>query len=183
MSEFFIMVFEFLKTGIFAVGGGLATIPFLREMANKYDWFTVSELSAMIGIAESTPGPVGVNMATYAGFNAFGLLGGIATTLALILPSFIIMVCLAKILLAVSEKPLYKSVMESVRPAAVGLIIAAILGILPLTLMNNDPQGSLFDLPALLLFGGLLLLGATIKKLPPLAFVLIGGVMGIILFK
>ena len=73
---FLTLIFEFFKTGLFAIGGGLATIPFLRELARVYPWFTEGELVDMIAISESTPGPIGINMATYAGFKAAGVLGG-----------------------------------------------------------------------------------------------------------
>ncbi len=63
------LFFEFFKTGLFAVGGGLATIPFLQEMMNKYHWFSTSDLMNMIAVSESTPGPIGVNMATYVGYH------------------------------------------------------------------------------------------------------------------
>lgn len=68
---------EFFKTGLFAVGGGLATLPFLYAMADKYPWFDRTQLADMIAVSESTPGPIGVNMSTYAGFNASGIVGGI----------------------------------------------------------------------------------------------------------
>ena len=87
MSEFIRLCIEFFKTGLFAVGGGLASIPFLKEMAVKYGWFTIEDLTTMIAVSESTPGPIGVNMATYVGFHMYGLAGGIAATLSLVAPS------------------------------------------------------------------------------------------------
>ena len=89
---------EFFKIGLFAVGGGLATIPFLYDLAEKTSWFTKAELSNMIAVGESTPGPIGVNMATYAGVQTTGILGGISATLGLICPSLIIILIIAKIL-------------------------------------------------------------------------------------
>ena len=78
---------EFFKTGLLAVGGGLATLPFLKEIAQTYSWFSVSQLTDMIAISESTPGPIGINMSTYAGFHAAGIPGAIVSTLSLVLPS------------------------------------------------------------------------------------------------
>ena len=95
MITYLLLMFEFAKTGLFAVGGGLATLPFLREMAMNYPWFTMSDLLDMIAISESTPGPIGVNMATFAGFNAAGALGGIIATLSLVFPSIIVVVIIA----------------------------------------------------------------------------------------
>ena len=100
----FLLIFiEFFKTGLFAIGGGLATIPFLMQMTEKYDWFTTEELSNMIAVSESTPGPIGINMATYVGYSAGsesfgvigGILGGIFATTALVLPSLIIIMIIA----------------------------------------------------------------------------------------
>ena len=80
------LFFEFFKIGLFAIGGGLATIPFLFQLTEKFDWFDVAELTNMIAVSESTPGPLGINMATYAGIQAAGLFGGIVATLGLVVP-------------------------------------------------------------------------------------------------
>ena len=98
MSELLLMMWEFFKTGLFAVGGGLATIPFLQEMGQTFGWFDVGTLSTMIAISESTPGPMGVNMATYVGYTLHGLFGGIATTLSLVAPSIIVIIIIANML-------------------------------------------------------------------------------------
>ena len=95
---YLILAFEFFKIGLFSIGGGMATLPFLMDLTNKYDWFTVSELTNMVAISESTPGPVGINMATYAGYNAAGVLGAIVATLALTAPAWIIIILIAKFL-------------------------------------------------------------------------------------
>ena len=84
------LFYEYFKVGLFAVGGGLATIPFLAEMAEKTKWFSVAELANMVAVAESTPGPIGVNVATYVGFRLCGIPGAIVATVGLVLPSFII---------------------------------------------------------------------------------------------
>ena len=81
---------EFFKIGLFAVGGGLATIPFLMDLPEKYDWYTKADMASMLAISESTPGPVGINMATYAGYNAAGISGGIVATLSLVHPTLLI---------------------------------------------------------------------------------------------
>ena len=81
------LFFEFFKVGLFAIGGGLATIPFLSDMGARTGWFSAGDLANMIAISESTPGPIGVNMATYVGFHTGGVLGGAAATLGLVCPS------------------------------------------------------------------------------------------------
>ena len=98
MLELVLLFIEFFKTGLFAIGGGLATLPFLYDLSDKYDWFDRGMLANMIAISESTPGPIGVNMSTYAGFNAEGVVGGIVATVALVMPSLIIIIIVAKFL-------------------------------------------------------------------------------------
>ena len=84
------LFWEFFKTGLFAIGGGMATVPFLFDISARTSWFTPSELANMIAISESTPGPIGVNMATYVGFETAGILGGLVATIGLVTPSVII---------------------------------------------------------------------------------------------
>ena len=127
--QFLLMCWEFFKTGLFAVGGGLATIPFLQDMANRYGWFTIQDLSTMIAISESTPGPIGVNMATYIGNHMYGFVGGVATTLSLVAPSVIVVCIIAKILERFKESKVIKGIFEGLRPSVVGLILAAVLSI------------------------------------------------------
>lgn len=98
MNTFLLMCWEFFKTGLFAVGGGLATVPFLEEISTKYGWFSLSDLTTMIAVSESTPGPIGINMATYVGNHMFGVWGGVAATLSLVAPSIIIICIIARIL-------------------------------------------------------------------------------------
>ena len=94
------LFYEFFKTGLFAVGGGMATLPFLSAIAEKTGWFTQGMLADMIAVSESTPGPIGVNMATYVGFTTAGVPGAIAATLGLITPSVIIILIIARFLKA-----------------------------------------------------------------------------------
>ena len=86
------LFWEFFKTGLFAIGGGMATVPFLFDISARTGWFTASELANMIAVSESTPGPIGINMATYVGFETAGILGSVIATLGLVIPSIIIIV-------------------------------------------------------------------------------------------
>lgn len=86
------LFYEFFKAGLFAIGGGLATLPFLKQISLRYPWFTPNDLMDMIAVSESTPGPMGVNSATYAGFHAAGIPGAITATCSLVLPSVIIII-------------------------------------------------------------------------------------------
>ncbi|MFR1324314.1 MAG: chromate transporter, partial [Ezakiella massiliensis] len=98
MDNFLILIIEFFKAGLFAVGGGLATIPFLVEIGNKYGFFTYQELLTMIGVSESTPGAIGINMATYVGIKVEGFWGGVVATLSLVAPSLIIIILIARVI-------------------------------------------------------------------------------------
>ena len=95
---YLLLFYEFFKIGLFAIGGGLVTVPFLFDLSASYGWFSAKELADMIAIAESTPGPLGVNMATYAGYNSAGLLGAVIATLGLVTPSVIVIILVAKLL-------------------------------------------------------------------------------------
>ena len=129
---------EFFKTGLFSFGGGLATIPFLYEMAERTGWFTSSQLTDMIAISESTPGPVGINMATFAGYTVAGVPGGILATTGLIAPSVIIILIIARILVKFQENRLVNSAFSGLRPASVGLISAAGFQVMKLSLLHLD---------------------------------------------
>ena len=186
MSTFLLMCYEFFKTGLFAIGGGLATIPFLEEMSNKYGWFTLNDLSTMIAVSESTPGPIGVNMATYIGNRMFGLVGGIGATLSLVLPSVIIICIIAKVLTKFKESKVVKGIFEGLRPATIGLILSSVLGIYLSTLLNIDVYKetnfllNLFGIKEILLFIILLAFYKWKNKIHPIFIILIASVCGII---
>ena len=139
------LAYEFFKIGLFSIGGGMATLPFLMDLTSKYDWFTASELANMVAISESTPGPVGVNMATYAGYNAAGVLGGIIATLAEILPALIIVMIVARFLTKFNENKYVKSVFGGLRPAVVGMIAAAGWSLARMTFINETVAASISE--------------------------------------
>lgn len=118
---------EFFKIGLFAVGGGPATIPFLFELSDKTAWFSNQELTNMIAVSESTPGPVGLNMATYVGFKTLGFFGGIVSTFGLVLPSIVVIILIAKFLANFSENKYVKHAFWGIRPAVTALILAAVI--------------------------------------------------------
>lgn len=120
-----VLAFEFFKIGLFAVGGGLVTVPFLFNLIDTYHWYTAQELTDMIAISQSTPGPVGINMATYAGFRAAGWAGGIVATLSEVLPSMIVVYLLARALNKWHENKYVLQVLNAIRPAVLALILAA----------------------------------------------------------
>ncbi|MBQ2202258.1 MAG: chromate transporter, partial [Clostridia bacterium] len=116
---------EFFKTGLFAVGGGLATVPFIRDMGATYGWISEAEIANIIAIAESTPGPIGVNAATYVGFLVCGIPGAVLATLGLVTPSVIIIILVAGAIRKYSDSHMVQSLFRALRPAAIGLITAA----------------------------------------------------------
>ena len=187
---FLYLFFEFFKTGLFAVGGGLATIPFLMDIADRYNWFTQSELTDMIAISESTPGPIGINMATYAGYRAgyalggvpLGILGGVVATLALVLPSIIVILIVAKFLEKFKENKIVKNAFYSLRPAVIGLLIVSLVGVaLPIFFdFSKTAFLEVVHIKEIVLFT-LLLFGILKFKKHPIVYIGIGALMGIIL--
>jgi chromate transporter len=121
---------------LFAIGGGPVTIPFLFDLTEKYDWFTAQELTNMIAVSQSTPGPIGVNMATYAGFQTAGVLGGLVATFGLVLPSLIIVIRVSKFLKKCGNNPLLNDVMLSIRPVVMALILMAGIDLLKISVID-----------------------------------------------
>lgn len=186
---------EFFKTGLFAIGGGMATIPFLYEMSDKTGWFTHADLANMIAVSESTPGPIGVNMATYVGYitgmNAggvmFAFLGALTATIGLITPSVIVIMLVAAVLKKFSENRYVNSAFYGLRPASTALIAAAGITVVITNLLPiNDiiEKGvSTVNWQGLILAAALWVLMNKIKftkKLHPIVFIGISAAVGII---
>ncbi len=189
MNIYLTLFFEFFKTGLFAVGGGLATLPFLTEMANKYPWLTSAQLADMIAVAESTPGPIGVNCATYAGYNAAGVLGALTATFALVLPSFIVILIISKFLAKYRESRLVDSAFAGLRPAVTGLIGATGLSVLKMAVVDVSAGATFLGLagfslkPVETVLFVLIMVVSNLKwtkKLHPLVFIGFAAAVGII---
>ena len=185
---FLTLFWEFFKTGLFAVGGGLATLPFLRDIAARFDWFTLDQLSDMIAVSEATPGPIGVNMATYAGFNAAYILGALTATLALVLPAFIIACVVARFLKKYNENRLVRGAFYALRPATAAIVSSAVMQVFIGAVINTSAIGTgasftqIVSLPALGLFAVILAcVIAAGKKVHPLVFIAAGAAAGILL--
>lgn len=183
------LFFEFFKTGLFAVGGGMATLPFLYDMAEKTSWFTSGQLADMIAVSESTPGPIGVNMATYVGFTTAGFWGGLIATLALVTPSVIIIVIISYFLKAFRENKYVDAAFYGLRPTSTGLIAAAGMTVVTITLLQVDlfkNSGSIMDLfnwKSLILAVIIYILSNNIKqakKLHPVFFIVGSAIIGIL---
>ncbi len=175
------LLYAFLITGLFAVGGGLATIPFLKNMVDKYAWFSMEELMNMIAISESTPGPIGINMATFIGIRVEGYLGGVLTTLALVLPSVVIILLLIPVLERYRKSPLMAAIFFGLRPTSVALITAALLGFIQMALF----EGGVLSLGNLNLFYTGLFLAFVVlvqlKKVHPALIIVLGAGLGMLL--
>ena len=182
------LFFEFFKTGLFAVGGGLATIPFLRDMGAATGWFTDADLTTMIAVSESTPGPIGVNMATYVGFQTAGVPGSVIATLGLITPSVIVILIVAGILQKFRQSKTVDAVFKGLRPASTALIASACitvaLSIFIRVDMNPADITHTFFIHWLSLALSVILFFAmrtkTGKKLHPFVFIAIAAVAGIV---
>lgn len=186
MLVLFSLFYEFFKIGLFAIGGGLATMPFLYDMSEKTGWFTKSELTNMIAISESTPGPLGANMATYVGFSTSGILGGIIATLGLIAPAIIIIIIVSNFLNKFKDNPYVESVFRTMRPTSTGLIVGAGWGVLVITMFNLDKFNitsniiDLFNFKAII-FGIFLFFLIKYTNKHPIIYIAFSAVVGILL--
>lgn len=183
------LFFEFFKTGLFSVGGGMATIPFLSRMADKTGWFTQAQLADMVAVSESTPGPIGVNMASYVGFTTAGVPGVIVATLGLITPCYLVILIVAHFLQKFRSSPLVDKVFYGLRPASAGLIAVAGWSVVCMALVNTkayELTGNLLDLVSIkgLVLAVVVWLGTNLwkkgKKLHPVAWIALSAVAGIV---
>ena len=180
------MFWEFFKAGLFAVGGGLSTLPFLYDISQRTGWFTAEDIANMIAISESTPGPLGVNMATYAGFQALGIPGGIYTTLSLTAPALIVISMVYAVLKKFKESDTMTRIFYGLRPASTALIAAAGLGVAKISLLNLplfSSTGSFMSLirwPSLIL-AVIIYLGLMKFRWHPVIYIAISAVAGVVL--
>jgi len=181
------LFWEFFKTGLFAVGGGLATLPFLSRMGATTSWFTQTQLTDMIAISESTPGPLGENMATYVGFTVAGIPGAIVATLGLTTPSIIVILLIAAFLRNFQDNHYVKAIFACLRPTSTGLIAAAGLSVAVMTFLPADIAkvglAAAINWKAVILAAILLVLTRVVKKtknLHPIVWILVSAVVGIV---
>ncbi len=182
------LFWEFFKTGLFAVGGGMATVPFLSDMAEKTGWFTQSMLADMIAVSESTPGPIGVNMATYVGYKVAGVPGGLVATVGLIAPSILVILIIAAFLRAFRQNRWVERVFYGIRPASTALIADAGVAVLLLSVFSVDTFRSdgfwaAVSWKGLTLFATIWVLTNVVKptkKLHPIVYILASAAIGIV---
>ncbi len=181
------LMYEFFKTGLFSVGGGLATLPFLYEMSSRHpDWFTSADIADMIAISESTPGAIGINMSTYAGYRTAGILGGILASFALALPCVIVILIIARFLAKFRQNRLVEGAFYGLRPASIAMISAAGLNVAKVALVNMEALaegggglGEFFIWKALILAVAIFVAQKKLKW-SPVIFIAISAVIGII---
>ena len=189
------LFFEFFKTGLFSIGGGLATIPFLQDMGEATGWFTNQELTTMIAVSESTPGPMGVNMATYVGYHmgcntvlgpAGGILGAVIATLGLVAPSIIVILIIARFLQRFRHSKVVEAAFSGLRPASTALIVVAGLSVaFSVFLVPDNAAAGSFPAVA---WNAVVLAAAVfaamkwtpLKKLHPICFILAAAVIGVV---
>lgn len=183
------LFFEFFKTGLFAIGGGMATLPFLRDMGARTHWFSEAQLTDMIAVSESTPGPIGVNMATYVGYESAGILGGVVATLGLIAPSIIIILIIAAFLKSFRSSRYVERVFYGIRPCSTALIAAAGVSVMLLCLFDVEAYRAGGGLLQLVSVKGIALFAAIwvltnlvkpVKNLHPIIFISLSAVVGIL---
>ena len=183
------LFWEFFKVGLFSVGGGLATLPFLYSLGAKTGWFSTADVANMLAVSESTPGPIGVNMATYVGFDCGDVLGGVVATLGLVTPSVIVIVLIAMALQAFRTNKYVDAAFYTLHPASTGLIAAAGWSVFALVLVNLDAYRVSYQLADLLQWKNLILFAVIwvltnlvkpLKKLHPVVFLALAAVVGIV---
>lgn len=190
------LFWEFFKTGLFAIGGGMATVPFLQDISAKTGWYTAGQLADMIAVSESTPGPLGVNMATYVDYTvgseqlgspAMGILAAVIATLGLIAPSVIIIIIIAYFLKRFRSSTLVDAALYGLRPASVALISAAGVDIVLIAVLRVD---SIYHIAQSALSWKALVLAAAVaaatnwkklKKLHPIWFIAASAILGVVL--
>lgn len=178
------LFYEFFKTGLFAVGGGLATLPFLEDISQRTGWFTSAQLADMLAISESTPGPIGVNMATYVGFETAGILGSLCATVGLVMPSVIIIVLVSKVLEKFRTNTYVEAAFYGLRPASVAMVASAGIGVAMTTLLNLTASGfAVLRWRELVLAAVILVLTnfvPKVKKFHPIVFIALAAAVGVI---
>ncbi len=172
------LFYEFLKIGLFAIGGGLATIPFLFDLANRFDWFTVEDLVSMIALSESTPGPLGVNMATFAGVQSAGILGGVIATTGLVIPALFVIILISKFLKKFKNSPTVQAVFYGLRPAVSVMILVFVIRICQVVVDLTPSFRNLVISFILFICYMILILR---HKIHPIFFILLAAFMGILL--
>ncbi len=184
MNIYLTLFLEFFKIGLFSFGGGFGMIPLVEETVIKHGWLTESQFYDFIGVCESTPGPIAINMATYIGSTQAGPIGSILATLGVVLPAFIIILLIASILKHFTENKYFKSFVKGVQPVVIGLLVSTgfimlmkAIGVIGQPTVNiNIPSIVIFALISIIYF---ISLKCFKKKLSAIQIILISAILGI----
>ncbi len=174
---------RFFLVGLFSVGGGLATLPFLYEMSKTTGWFTTQDISNLVAISESTPGPMGINMSTYVGYITGGIPGGIIGPLGLITPSIVVIIIISVFLNKFKESKTVQNAFYGLRPASAALIASAGLGILKLAFIGSSLNAQVFKSTSFIVsvvLAAAIYIAIKKVKLHPVVFIAISAVVGIV---
>ncbi len=194
MMVFLELYIRFFLVGLFSIGGGLATLPFLTQMGEATGWFTAMDISNMVAISESTPGPIGINMATYVGYQVgsglggfgYGILGSIVASIGEVTPCVIIIMIISKMLMKFRDSKYVEYTFYGLRAASVGLIFAAWLGVLKIAFLNSEAITEnvsflmAIDYKSIILSAVIFFLVTKFKKIHPIALIALAAVAGII---
>ncbi len=180
-STYFLLFFEFLKVGLFTYGGGYASLPFLYLMADTYNWFSHEQLVQLIAISGITPGPIGLNMATFAGYQTLGLLGAFISSFGLILPMIIITSQVFRLYRKFSENKYVKSILYVLRPTSCALITSVGAKLFYNLILNSKLDFSKVDYLGFALVVFLFLLTFKLKR-DPIIYMAIAGIFGVCVY-
>lgn len=189
------LFYEFFKTGLFSIGGGMATLPFLKEIGESTGWYTYGDLLNMLAVSESTPGPIGINMATYVGYTVAGIPGVLAATIGEVTPCVIIILIVAAVLKSFRNNSYVDRAFYGLRPASAGLIGAAAIAVVLEVLLRSEiffAEGALlgqFHWSGSIHWLGIALAAVlylltnrvkATKKLHPIVFIIASAVIGVV---
>lgn len=170
--EFILVIIEFFKIGLFTIGGGLVVLPLLQEIAFKNGWLTPDQFANMLAVAQSTPGAIGINTATFVGHSIYGVVGGIFVTIAIILPGSTLAVIVAHFISIYKNNKYIKYALSGIRIVVIGIVLAAIFNIAKIII---------FDVKSVILTI-CILIGVIKYKKHPIIYILIGAVAGVIVY-
>lgn len=179
---YFDLFFTFLKIGLFTIGGGYAMLPMIREEVSSHGWLSQSELIDFIAVSESTPGPFAVNISTFVGTRTGGIFGGLCATLGVVLPSFVIILIVAKYYERFKSNKLVVGAMNGLKPAVVGLIAAALLSLSGTVFFPQGLSANVFGAAQFYVSLGIFAVAVVLafKKLHPILIILLSAVIGVI---
>ena len=181
------LFWAYFKVGLFAVGGGMATVPFLYDLSDKSGWFTHAQLADMLAVSESTPGAIGINMATYVGYTTAGIPGAVIATVALATPSVIVILLIARALQQFRHNRYVEAAFYGLRPASTGLIAAAGITVVSIAMLDVERYRATRVLADLFLWKAWLLAAVVLvfsnwvkgtRNWHPIVFIAISAVVG-----